>query len=156
MARWGSSLCALFMFFPFSQLFVMIWRLVQIQCSYSHCQFKFLESHVDFGKPCFCLQAKTWFAKVNTRQKELELTVEKGVLKLYKSPNHHKKLAEGEKQEKSKQRGTVPCNSCVLSHILFSFLFLPFTFLIFLFIFLATVSACLRLCANKQKQWLKK
>ena len=75
----------------------MTWRLVQIQYSFSHCQFKFLLSHVDFGKPCFCLQAETWFAKVNMRHKELELTVGKGVLNLYKSPNHHKKLAEGEK-----------------------------------------------------------
>ena len=143
-------------FFTFSQLFVMIWRLVQIQYSFSYCQFKFLVSHVDFGKPSFCLQAKTWFAKVNMRQKELELTVGKGVLNLYTSPNHHKKLAEGEKLEKSTQRGTVPCNSCVPSHILFSFIFLPFTFLILLFIFSATVSACLRKDANKQKQWLKK
>ena len=90
------------------------------------------------------------------RQKELELIVGKWVLNLYKSPNHHKKLAEGEKLEKSTQRGTVPCNSCVPSRILFSFIFLPFTILILLFVFSATVSACLRLCANKQKQWLKK
>ena len=146
-------------FFTFCQLFVMIWRLVQIQYSFSYCQFKFLVSHRSVavvGKPSFCLQAKTWFAKVNMRQKELELTVGKGVLNLYKSPNHHKKLAEGEKLEKSTQRGTVPCNSCVPSHILFSFIFLPFTFLILLFIFSATVSACLRKNANKQKQWLKK
>ena len=122
-------------FFTFSQLFVMIWRLVQIQYSFSHSQFKFLVSHVDFGKPSFCLQAKTWFAKVNMRQKELELTVGKGVLNLYKSTNYHKKLAEWEKLEKSTQIGTVPCNSCVPSHILFSFIFLPFTFLILLFIF---------------------
>ena len=131
-------------FFTFRQLFVMICRLVQIQYSFSHCQFKFLVSYVDFGKPSFCLQAKTWFAKVNMRQKELELTVGKRVLSLYKSPNHHKKLAEGEKLEKSPQRGTVPCKSCVPSHILFSFIFLPFTILIPLFIFLATVFACLR------------
>ena len=47
-------------------------------------------------------------------------------------------------------------SSCVLTHILFSFFFLPFTFLILLFIFSATVSDCLRKDANKQKQWLKK
>ena len=47
-------------------------------------------------------------------------------------------------------------SSCVLTHILFSFFFLPFTFLILLFIFSATVSDCLRQDANKQKQWLKK
>ena len=143
-ARNSPSLCVFFLFFPFRKLFVISWRLVQIKYCFSHCQFKFLESHVDFGKPCFCLQAKPWFAKVNTRHKELELTVGKGVLNLYKSPNHHKKLTEVEKQEKSTQRGTVLCNSCVLSHILFSFFFLPFTFLIFSFIFSATVFACLR------------
>ena len=127
----------------------MIWRLVEIQYSFSHCQFKFLVSHVDFGKPSFCLQAKTWFAKVNMRQEELELKVGKGVLNLYKSPNHHRKLAEGEKLEKSTQRGTVPCNSCVPSHILFSFIFLPFTFLILLFIFF---SHCFCLFAQRRKQ----
>ena len=155
-ARNSPSLFAFFLFFPFSQLFVMIWRLVQFQYSFSYCQFKFLVSRVDFGKPRFCLQTKTWFAKVNTRHKELELTVGKGVLNLYKSPNHHKKLTEVEKQEKSTQRGTVLCNSCVLSHILFSFFFLLFIFLILLFIFSATVSACLRKDSSKQKQWLKK
>ena len=134
----------------------MIWRLVQIQYSFSHCQFMFLLSHVDFGKPCFCLQAETWFAKINMRHKELELTVGKGVLNLYKSPNHHKKLAEGEKTRRKHTGRNLPCHSCVLSHILFSFFFLPFTCLILLFIFSATVSACLRLCANKKKQWLNK
>ena len=126
----------------------MIWRLVQIQYSFSHCQFKFLVSHVDFGKPSFCLQSKTWFAKVKMRHKELELTVGKGVLNMYKSPNHPKKLAEGENKKKT-HRGTVPCNTSVLSHIVFSFLFLPFTCLILLLIFSATASACLRKGASK-------
>ena len=155
MARRGSSLCAFFLFFPFNQLFVMIWTLVQSQYSFSHCQLKFLVSHVDFGKTSFCLQSKTLFAKVKVRYKELKLTVGKGVLNMYKSPNHNKKMAEREKQEKNIQRGTVPCNTCVPSHILVSFFVLPFTFLLISFIFSPTVSACLRKDASKQKQWLK-
>ena len=155
-AKKGPSLCAFFLFFHLQPTFCDDLETCTNSVLLSHCQFKFLLSHVDFGKPSFCLQAKTWFAKVNMRQKELKLTVGKRVLNLYKSPNHHKKLAEGEKLEKSTQRGTVLCNSCVPSHILFSFIFLPFTFLILLFIFSATVSACLRKDANKQKQWLKK
>ena len=146
-------LCVLFCFFPFSRHLVMIWRLVQIQYSLSYGQFKFLVSPVDFGKPGFRFQAKTWFAKINQRHKELELTVAKGVQNLYKLPNHHKKVTAG--KNKKEHRVTVPCKSCVLSHILFSFLFLPFTFLILLLIFSAAVSACLRKDARKQKQWLE-
>ena len=70
---------------------------------------------------------------------------------MYKSTNHHKKLTDLKKPNKA-QRGTVDCNNCALSHILFSIYFLPFTFLTLFFIFAAVTSACLRLCANKWKQ----
>ena len=42
---------------------MMILRLIEILYSVSHCQFKFLVSRVDFGKPFSGLKAKTWFAK---------------------------------------------------------------------------------------------
>ena len=151
----NSPFRCVFLFFSFSHLFVIIWWLVQILFSFSHYQCKFLVSPVDFGKPSFCFQAKTWFDKINWRDKELALTVRKGVQNLCKSRSHHKKLAEGKKTKKTPRR-TLSCNRCVLSHILFSFFFLSFTLLILLFIFPATVSAYLRLCANKEKQWLKK
>ena len=144
-----------FVFFSFSHLFVMIWWLVQILYSFSPCQCKFLVSRVDFGKPSFCFQAKTWFAKINRRDKELALTIEKEYRICASLQVITKSWLKG-KKTKSTSRGTLSCNRYVLSHILFSIFFLSFTFLILLFIFPATVSACLRLCANKQKPWLKK
>ena len=116
-----------------------VWVL-EIPYSILICPFMFLVSQVDFGKPCSCFKAKTWFAKIKLIHKELALTVEKGVENMLKSQWHHKKFAD---REKSTPRRTHSFQSCVLSKLLFSFVILLFIFLILWFISSAIVSVCL-------------
>ena len=114
-------------------------------------QFKFPVSPLDFDKPCFYMQAKTWFVKIKWRHRELELIV-KREQRICKSPQTiTKRCLQEKKTQKSTQRGTVSCNSCVFTHILFSLLFLLYKFLIQKLICSVTFSACLRKNANKQK-----
>ena len=40
-------------------------------------QFKLTVSPFGFGKPCFCLHARTWFVKIKWRHGELELIVKR-------------------------------------------------------------------------------
>ena len=42
-----------------------------------HYQFKLTVSPFGFGKPCFCLHARTWFVKIKWRHGELELIVKR-------------------------------------------------------------------------------
>ena len=42
-----------------------------------HYQFKLTVSPLGFGKPCFCLHARTWFVKIKWRHGELELIVKR-------------------------------------------------------------------------------
>ena len=98
-ARNTASLDAVFLFFllhlPFCDDLVTFTNSVH----FSHCQFKFLVSQVDFGKPYSGLKAETWFAKINLRHKELALTVGKNQ-SMYKSQNHHKRWLKGKNKKK--------------------------------------------------------
>ena len=42
-----------------------------------HYQFKLTVSPHGFGKPCFCLHARTWFVKIKWRHGEIELIVKR-------------------------------------------------------------------------------
>ena len=89
-------------------------------------QFKFPVSPLDFDKPCFCMQAKTWFVKIKWRHRELELIVKREQRICTSPQNIKKRWLQEKKTLKSTQRGTVSCISCVFTHILFSFFFLLF------------------------------